>query len=73
MYPIGKGFSIGTDLVYDHWWEGQAHSWYLVGPRISYKLTNEISLYGRVSHEWDVKDIGTDTGYRVRVGLAMIF
>lgn len=73
MYPIGKGFSVGTDLIYDHWWSGPSHSWYFIGPRLSYKINVKTSIYARVSREWNVKEASSVTTDKLRVGLTFSF
>lgn len=55
-YLPSKNFSVGIDAVYDHWWNGPAHDWFLIGPRVGYKITDTIGIYGRVSPEWDIRE-----------------
>lgn len=73
MYPITSKFSIGADLAYDHWWNETNHNWYFVGPRISYQLTKGVSIYTRVSREWDALGDKTQTVDRIRLALAFAF
>ena len=73
MYPITGKLSIGTDLLYDHWWNGPGRNLYLVGPIIAYQLTKEINVYTRVSREWDVLGDKTQTVDRVRLAAMLIF
>jgi hypothetical protein len=72
MYPITNKLSVGTDIAFDHWW-GDGHNLYFVGPRISYQISKNISIYARVSHEWNVSAAGTEETDRIRVGLAITF
>ncbi len=73
MYPITDRASIGADLAYDRWWNVSSHNLYFIGPRLSYQLTKEISIYTRVSHEWDVLGSKTEAVDRIRVGLTFAF
>lgn len=73
MYPIGKGFSVGMDFAYDHWWSSPSHDWYCVGPRISYKVTENISVYARVSRDWNVVSGEAEKTDKIRVGLSLTF
>jgi len=72
MYPITEKLFIGTELAFDHWWS-DSHNWYFIGPRISYQLTEKISAYIRVSHEWNALNTGAETADRIRLGLAITF
>lgn len=72
MYPITDKLSIGTDLAFDHWWN-DGHNWYFVGPIVRYQLTERVSIYTRISHEWNVLNTGTETTDRIRVGLTINF
>lgn len=60
MYPITDRFSAGIDFCYDHWWDND-QDWYFIGPRISYQLTERISVYVRPSREWTVKKTAVET------------
>ena len=74
MFPVGKGFSGGIDLAYDHWWSGPSHDWFLIGPRLSYKITDVIGIYGRVSPEWDIRENNTaKMTMQYRIGLNFKF
>lgn len=71
-YPVIEKVSAGVDLDFTHWW-GDGHNCYFIGPRISYQLTERISIYARVSREWNVLDAGTETTDRIRLGVAVTF
>lgn len=73
MYPLVGKLSIGTELGYDHWWNTSNHNWFLVGPRISYQLTKELSIYVRVSREWDVLGNKTEETDRIRTAIQFNF
>lgn len=73
MYPVGKGFSVGADLIYDHWWKESSHNWYFVGSRLSYKINAKASVYARVSREWNVRKSGSVTTDKLRLGLTFSF
>ena len=73
MYPIAGRLSVGGDFLFDHWWNGPGHNLYFVGPRIAYQLTKEMSVYTRVSREWDVFGDKTQTVDRIRLALVFIF
>lgn len=72
MYPITEKISVGTELCFDHWWN-DGHNWYLVGPKISYQLTKNVSVYIRGSYEWNVLETGTETVVQVRTGVMINF
>lgn len=72
MYSITEKISIGTDLMFDRWWN-DSHNWYLFGPRVSYQFNNNISLFIRASRDWDVKNIETTTTDQIRTGLIISF
>ncbi|GEM_PF-2026726 len=61
MYPITDKLSAGIDFGYDHWWEGNEHNWYFFGPRAVYQITKDVSIYIRVSREWNVKKVAVET------------
>jgi hypothetical protein len=54
--------SVGVDLDYLHWWNGQSHDLYFAGPRIYYQLTETIGIYARAAYQVDVKgSVETET------------
>lgn len=72
MYPLFEKVSIGADIIYDHWWE-EGNDLLLIGPRISLEISDSVSVYIRVSHEWNTLDTGTEQINRIRIGLCYKF
>lgn len=72
-YPLGKRFFIGGNVIFDHWWEGPAHNWILVGPLVGYKLTEHISPFVRIAHEWDFLGGKTREANSIRLGIVFSF
>jgi hypothetical protein len=79
LYPfpkfvnINKRFCGGVELDYVHWWSGDNHNWFLAGPVVGFKITDNLSTFVRVSKEWTEKKDDTTSAYRVRVGLNITF
>ncbi len=79
LYPIPKPFNIDDKLYFglegeiNHWWSGQAHNWYQVGPVVRCKITKNLAVFLRLSHEWDVKEDSTENAFRIRTGVVFSF
>ena len=73
MYPIAGKLSIGGELSYDHWWNERDRNWFFIGPRVSYQLTKEMSVYVRVSREWDAIGSRTESTDRIRTAVQFNF
>jgi hypothetical protein len=71
--PISEKLYIGTELEYIHYWAGPRHNWYFIGPLVGYELTKNISIFVRLSREWDVCGSKTETTDRVRLGVKFNF
>lgn len=72
-HPIAGKFYGGIDMIFDHWWSGESHNCYFVGPLIGYEITKEISIYLRVSREWDILGGNTNQTDRAKLGLVFYF
>jgi hypothetical protein len=71
--PISEKLYVGTELEAIHYWTGPAHNWFLVGPFIGYDLTKNISIFARLSRDWDVCGGKTATTDGVRMGVRLTF
>jgi len=71
--PISEKLFVGTELEVIHYWGGPAHNWYFVGPLIGYEITKNISIFARLSREWDVCGRQTEKTDRIRLGVKFTF
>lgn len=51
-FPINAKWFTGAGIQYDYFWQSQAN-WFLAGPVLGYKIDDNWSIVGRLSHEWD--------------------
>lgn len=70
--PIGKRFFMGADLDYVLWREGN-NSYFLFGPIVGVKINKNISVYMRISREWNIIDDKSDGSNRFRLGMTISF
>jgi len=68
-YPLSEKFSLGVDLVYDHWW-GSGSNWLLVGPVLSWSATDSVTVFTRVARETDFEGFGATD---IRLGIKWEF
>jgi hypothetical protein len=71
--PISERLFVGTELEYIHYWSGPSHNWYFIGPLVGFEITKNISIFARLSREWDVCGSKTETTNRVRLGVKFSF
>ncbi|MCK4540180.1 hypothetical protein KAU09_03435 [Candidatus Parcubacteria bacterium] len=72
-YPLGKKFYVGLDLDYCHYWQDEDHNFYFVGPYVGYKVMDNLSVYLRLSCDWNVVHDNADRTDKARIGLKVTF
>lgn len=72
-YPLGEKFYAGLDLDYCRYWQDGNHNFYFIGPYVGYKITDNTSIYLRLSRDWNVVNGNSDRTDKIRGGLKIAF
>lgn len=73
LYPFGKRFKAGANVVYDHYWTGESRERFFLGPVAQYRFTENFSIRARVGRNWDWRDRGDTYNDQIRLDLKFFF